>query len=126
MKLGKALELSEQNLNKLPSKIGVYVFGKIYKPVNSKIRKFKKMYVGRSDENLKVEVKQQYRNFSKKGITPFKYVEKKKAKTAFELECMLYHKFGKSKKLLNQIHPARPNPKKDYPKCTELGCLGEA
>jgi len=125
MKLGKAFELTENNLNNLPTKIGVYIFGKMYKPKNSQVKKFKPMYVGRSDENLKIEVKQQYRNYSDKGITHFKYVEKRKAKTAFELECRLYHEFGKSKKLLNQIHPARPKPKKDYLKCTELGCNGE-
>lgn len=125
MKLGKALEITENRLNNLPTKKGVYVFGKMFKPKNKKIKKFKPMYVGRSDTNLKVEIKQQYQNHVDKGLTHFKYVEKKKPKTAFELECSLYHEFGKSKKLINQIHPARPKPKKDYPKCTELGCNGE-
>ncbi len=125
MKLGKALELTENNIGKLPIKIGVYVFGKMRKPKNSKIRKFIPKYVGRSDKNLKVEFKQQLRNYAKKGLTHYKYVEKDEPGAAFELECKLYHEFGKNKKLLNQIHPARPKPKKNYLLCTEVGCNGE-
>lgn len=125
MKLGKAIPLTERNLNKLPTKIGVYVFGKMYIPEGKKINRFKPMYVGRSDTNLNIELKQQFRNYANKGITHYKYIKKNKAKTAFKLECKLYHNFGKSKKLLNQIHPARPKPKENYEKCAELGCNSE-
>lgn len=44
---------------------------------------------------------------------------------AFEIECALYHRYGKSRCLDNEIHPSRPRGRSDLPLCAEPGCNGE-
>ena len=65
-------------------------------------------YVGRSDSDLKKEIKQQVKTDRAKGCTHFKYSIAKSVKEAFEKECKNYHDFGESECLYNDIHPAKP------------------
>jgi hypothetical protein len=63
-------------------------------------------YVGRSDTNLRTELKY-YLNL---GYTHFKFSVAQSRKAAFEKECRNYHDFGGDDgKLDNQNHPGRPD-----------------
>lgn len=78
---------------------GNYALGSI----NQKTQKFIVKYVGRSDSDLNVRLKQhvgKYPNFK------FSYADSPKA--AFEKVCRNFHDFGGTKKLINAIHPTRP------------------
>lgn len=77
-------------------------------------------YVGRSDADLKKEIKQQMRNDCAKGCTHFMFSIAKSKKEAFEKECRNYHDFGECDCLNNDIHPAKPAGTK-Y-KCPVEGC----
>lgn len=77
-------------------------------------------YVGRSDSDLKKEIKQQMKTDRAKGCTHFKYSIAKSVKEAFEKECKNYHDFGESECLYNDIHPAKPSGT-EY-KCLVEGC----
>lgn len=44
--------------------------------------------------------------------------------TRFRIECTEFHRYGKANLLDNKIHPAKIAGK--YPRCTEIGCNGEA
>lgn len=66
-------------------------------------------YVGRSDSDLKKEIKQQMRTDRAKGCTHFKYSIAKSVKEAFEKECRNYHDFGGNTKLHNKNHPNKPD-----------------
>lgn len=77
-------------------------------------------YVGRSDSDLKKEIKQQMRTDRAKGCTHFKYSIAKSVKEAFEKECRNYHDFGECDCLNNDIHPAKPAGTR-Y-KCPVEGC----
>ena len=65
-------------------------------------------YVGRSDTDLKKEIKQQMKTDRAKGCTHFMHCIAKTKKEAFEKECRNYHDFGGSDYLNNDIHPATP------------------
>jgi len=80
---------------------GTYVLGY----VNSN-NVFVVKYVGRSDDDLNDRLHdwiEEYESFKAKTFNT--------SKEAFEKECRIYHDFGQSSKLDNDIHPARP---KDY------------
>lgn len=77
-------------------------------------------YVGRSDSDLKKEIKQQMRTDRAKGCTHFMYSIAKSKKEAFEKECRNYHDFGECDCLNNDIHPAKPAGT-EY-KCPVGGC----
>ena len=62
-------------------------------------------YVGRSDTDLKQELKARL----EKGHPKFKYSYATSPKAAFEKECKNYHDFGGKDRLENDVHPARPD-----------------
>jgi hypothetical protein len=55
----------------------------------------------------------------------FYFVEVFSDVEGFELECALFHRYGKATHLDNDIHPARPRGRTDLPRCSEPGCDGE-
>ncbi len=71
-------------------------------------------YVGRSDTDLKAELKQRLETHDH---SHFKASYANSPKEAFEKECKNYHDFGGKNELENKIHPARP--KNVNWKCTE-------
>lgn len=110
-----ALTDNEVNKRVPENVIGNYAFGYI----NQK-RGFVVCYVGRSDTDLRKEIKQQKGNDCAKGCTHFKYSIAKSVKEAFEKECRNYHDFGGNTKLHNKNHPDKPD-RTDY-KCPVDGC----
>lgn len=84
--------------------IGNYAFGYINK-VNGA---FVVCYVGRSDTNLRQEIKQQMKTNRAKNCTHFKFSVAESVKEAFEKECRDFHYFGGADRLNNQNHPAKP------------------
>ena len=77
-------------------------------------------YVGRSDSDLKKEIKQQMKTDCAKGCTHFKFSIASTKKEAFEKECRNYHDFGGRDHLHNENHPDKPDGTK-Y-KCSVEGC----
>lgn len=77
-------------------------------------------YVGRSDSDLKKEIKQQMKTDRAAGCTHFMFSIAKSKKEAFEKECRNYHDFGECDSLNNDIHPAKPAGT-EY-KCPIEGC----
>ena len=77
-------------------------------------------YVGRSDSDLKREIKQQMKTDRAAGCTHFMFSIASTKKEAFEKECHNYHDFGGSDSLHNEYHPDKP----DYTayKCPVEGC----
>ena len=110
--------LTDNEVNKrVPENVmGNYAFGYIDKEDGA----FVVRYVGRSDSDLKNEIKKQMKTDRAKGCTHFKYSIAKSVKEAFEKECRNYHDFGGSTKLHNKNHPDKPNGTK-Y-KCPVEGC----
>ena len=110
--------LTDNEVNKrVPENVmGNYAFGYIDKEDGA----FVVCYVGRSDADLKKEIKQQMRNDCAKGCTHFMFSIAKSKKEAFEKECRNYHDFGECDCLNNDIHPAKPAGTK-Y-KCPVEGC----
>lgn len=111
-----ALTDNEVNKRVLDNVMGNYAFGYIAAESGA----FVVRYVGRSDSDLKNEIKQQMGNDCAAGCTHFKYSIAKSVKEAFEKECRNYHDFGGSTKLHNKNHPDKPNGTK-Y-KCPVEGC----
>ena len=97
-------------------KMGNYAFGYIDKKDGA----FVVRYVGRSDSDLRNEIKQQMGNDCAAGCTHFMFSTAKTKKEAFEKECRNYHDFGGNTKLHNKNHPDKPNGTK-Y-KCPIEGC----
>lgn len=60
-------------------------------------------YVGRSDNDLNDRLKDWVGSYA-----AFKYGHFQTVKAAFEHECKMFHDFGGTAKLDNDIHPARP------------------
>jgi hypothetical protein len=60
-------------------------------------------YVGRSDDNIN----QRLKDWVNSRYLRFKFGYFGSPKAAFEKECKIYHDFGESEKLDNQVHPAR-------------------
>ena len=77
-------------------------------------------YVGRSDSDLKKEIKQQMKTDRAAGCTHFMFSIASTKKEAFEKECHNYHDFGGNDSLHNEYHPDKP----DYTayKCPVEGC----
>jgi hypothetical protein len=75
-------------------------------------------YVGRSDEDLNARVK----DWVGTKYREFKYGFLDSAKLAFEKECQIFHDFGETALLDNDIHPARPKGS-DWkcPRCKTFG-----
>ena len=78
------------------------------------------VYVGRSIISLRDRLAEHLDEASY-----FAFVELDSEEEAFELECRLFHEYGKAKHLDNRVHPARPPGRSDLPVCSELGCDGE-
>ena len=85
--------------------IGNYAYGK------SKEDGFYVYYVGRSDNNLREEIKKRKNSDTKfLRCTHFKFSIARSSREAFEKECKNYHDFNGDKgKLLNEIHPDKPD-----------------
>lgn len=96
-----AYDLSNAKINELitESSEGNYALGVI----NQKTQKFVVKYVGRSETDLNVRLKQHVGKYPK-----FKFSYAPSAKAAFEKVCKNFHDFGGTKKLVNKIHPAPP------------------
>ena len=77
-------------------------------------------YVGRSDSDLKKEIKQQMKTDRAEGCTYFMFSIAKSKKGAFEKECRNYHDFGGNTKLHNKNHPDKPDGT-EY-ECPVEGC----
>jgi hypothetical protein len=60
-------------------------------------------YVGRSDRDLNGRLKDWVGDYKR-----FKYRHYDTKKAAFEKECQMFHDFGGTKSLDNDVHPARP------------------
>lgn len=78
---------------------GVYVLEKGEKDYG-----FIVSYVGRADKDINSRLHQWVGNKYKR----FKFDYFSSPKAAFEKECEIYHDFGESEKLDNEIHPDRP------------------
>ena len=70
-------------------------------------------YVGRSDDDINGRLK----DWVGTNYAQFKYGFLDSPKAAFEKECQIFHDFGGTKLLDNDIHPARP-------KGTDWRCSG--
>lgn len=68
-------------------------------------------YVGRSDSDLKAELKQRLQTHSH---SHFKASYAKNVEEAYNIECQNYHDFSPSE---NEIHPAKPDPNMKCPVC---------
>jgi hypothetical protein len=80
---------------------GAYALGK----TDPKDSNFIVQYAGRSDDDVAGRLSQHANN---KAYPEFKFGYFDSAKAAFERECAIYHDFGESKSLGNDVHPARP------------------
>ena len=95
---------------------GNYALGKMKEDGRTFIVK----YVGRSDSDVKKELKARLPGTKYKK---FKYSYATSPKAAFEKECRNYHDFGGKEKLDNERHPDRPantNWKCPVEDCDEL------
>lgn len=73
-------------------------------------------YVGRSDTDIVKRLNDHARDAK---YPQFKFSYFSSAKAAFEKECALFHDFGGTKTLDNDVHPARPaNSGWSCPACT--------
>lgn len=94
-------------------RIGNYALGRI----DASDGKFVVQYVGRSDTDIKTELK----NRLSLGYSHFKFSYADSEKDAFEKECRNYHDFGGKKKLANERHPDRPDGMDDL-ECPVADC----
>lgn len=80
------------------------------------------LYVGRSDTNLNVELKQYLSGEKKKNFPYFKFTFNDAPFETYKMECKNYHDFL-SDDLTNKNHPARPfgEDEKSLP-CPFKGC----
>ena len=74
-------------------------------------------YVGRSDSDLKAELKARLNP----KYQQFKFIYAASPTAAYEKESRNYHDFGGSAKLDNEIHPAKP-PVFPLSPCPVAGC----
>ena len=114
--IGKVHRLFDIIVSMLVSEklIGNYAFGYMEDDI------FVVRYVGRSDSDLKTEIRQQMKTDRAKGCTHFVYSVAESVKDAFEKECRDFHYFGGADRLNNQNHPAKPAGT-NY-KCPVVGC----
>ena len=118
LEMGEKHQLSDIIVNMVVPdyKMGNYAFGYI----DAESGAFVVRYVGRSDSDLKKEIKQQMKTDRAKGCTHFKFSIASTKKEAFEKECRNYHDFGGRDHLHNENHPDKPDGTK-Y-KCPVEGC----
>jgi hypothetical protein len=95
------------------NRIGNYALGTIDKTDG----KFIVRYVGRSDSDVKAELK----NRLALGYPNFKFSYADSKKDAFDKECRNYHDFGGKKLLRNERHPDRPEGMTNL-NCPIAGC----
>lgn len=123
--LGRTYPLSEKQVKaRVLNTPGNYAFG--YNRYNfiTKIWSFHVRYVGRSDNDLKVEILAQMKDDDKNQLTHFKFSHAANTPLrAYGKECENYHDFGGNDALINQIHPARvAGYDKDALSCPITGC----
>ena len=116
--------LNDEEVNKrvAENKIGNYAYG--YVKEDNKKRIFIVRYVGRSDTDLRQEIKQRYKSdnkFARNECTHFKFSYADSVEGAYKKECKNFHDFGETESLLNEIHPAKPKGIKEYT-CPVVGC----
>lgn len=80
-------------------------------------------YVGRSDDDLYARLQD---HVADGEYVAFYYRECDDEDDAYFSECEEFHRYGKVPHLDNEVHPDRPNFRKDLPVCSELGCRGES
>jgi hypothetical protein len=97
----------------VPNFVGVYLL--------ARNRRDYICYVGRG--NLKTRLRS---HASDERGDHFYFVGVESDVEGFELECALFHRYGKTHHLDNDIHPARPRGRRDLLLCSEPGCDGEA
>ena len=68
-------------------------------------------YVGRSDTDLRRRLIKHITDGEKFEYFKFSYA--KNVESAFKEECRNYHDFGENEKLINEIHPDRPENRDD-------------
>lgn len=110
--------LTTDNVNlHVDDKIGNYAFGK---PEDGK---WYVKYVGRSDSQLREEIKQQAKNHKMLDIEGYEYKFRyaDSGTEAYEQECLDYHKYRDNGCLQNKIHPAKPTDNNHY-HCPVEGC----
>ncbi len=90
----------------------------VYLLAHEKLLGYQIKYVGRG--HLRTRIKK-----GRGTYDTFYYRAYPSEKGRFKKECTEYHRYGKSKKLDNDIHPARPK-NSSLSLCTEQGCKGEA
>jgi hypothetical protein len=95
-------ELTTQNIDAVVRGIGpgAYLLGRL----NASGDSFIADYAGRSDDDLNDRLK----DWVGGKYPQFKYGFYDSPKAAFEKECHLFHDFGGTTTLDNDIHPARP------------------
>jgi len=93
--------LTHESIDSLVKEIssGAYVLG-----YTSRSNAFIVKYVGRSDDNLNSRLHDWVGIYNQ-----FKASYLSSSTAAFEKECNVYHDFGRSEKLDNEIHPDCPN-----------------
>lgn len=103
-------------------KMGNYAYG--YLKECDGQHKFIVLYVGRSTTDLRNEIKSRYKSdekFNKAGCEQFKFSYADNESEAYEKECCNFHDFGEEQKLLNNIHPAKPQDNGSFT-CPVKGC----
>lgn len=97
------IELTEENISKeIPDNVlGVFQLSKNGEHI---------VYVGRSDSNIKEEV----RHFLGKEYRYFQWVQLPWTKETYEMHCRLYHHAGGRDHLDNTDHPTSSNIKQNY------------
>ena len=97
--LGTPYALTDANIDRIAEqKIGAYALGSVSGDT------FTVNYVGRSDDDLNGRLKK----WVGKKYTHFKCKHYATKKAAYEKECTMYHDFGGSAGLDNDVHPAKP------------------
>ena len=106
--------LTEKNIDaKVDASIGAYALG-----TKNDRGGLTVSYVGRSDTDLNRRLKDWVGDYN-----DFKYDHFTTKRAAFEKECRMFHDFGGTKSLVNDVHPARPSGTSyDCPvsSCTDL------
>jgi hypothetical protein len=128
--MGETYSLDNETINKHieDNRIGNYALGLLKKPKDGQNYVFKIKYIGRSDTNLRGEIKQQgirlkLKKNGKQMYTHFKFVYQNTPLEAFHKECANYHDCGGKQNLDNLIHPARPTGlTKEIEPCKWVGC----
>ncbi len=80
---------------------------------------YKIRYVGRGHLKTRLRTRLKERKYE-----VFYYKVANVKFTRFRIECSEFHRYGKANLLDNKIHPAKIAG--NYPRCTEIGCNGEA